>query len=127
MPILLIQCALLHDSLEDANISYQELKSRFGEAVAQGVQALTKDKTLPQEMRMKDSLARISKQPREIWMVKLSDRIVNLQRPPAVWTKDQKTGYLKEAELILKELGGASSFLAARMQKQIDSYRNFIE
>ncbi|MEN6390649.1 MAG: HD domain-containing protein [Syntrophomonas sp.] len=124
---LLIQCALLHDSIEDAGIGYQELKSQFGEEVADGVQALTKNNALPKEMRMKDSLDRITRQPCEVWMVKLSDRIVNLQRPPAFWTRDKKINYLEEAELILKVLGGASSFLADRIQRQIGSYKKFIE
>ncbi|MEQ8173621.1 MAG: HD domain-containing protein [Syntrophomonadaceae bacterium] len=123
---LLIQCALLHDIIEDAGISYQELKSQFGEAIADGVQALTKDKALPPEMRMKDSLDRIIRQPREVWMVKLADRIVNLQRPPAFWTRDKTINYLAEAELILKVLGGASSLLADRIQRQIGSYKKFI-
>lgn len=124
---LLIQCALLHDSIEDAGISCQELKNQFGEAVANGVQALTKDQTLIKEMRMKDSLDRITRQPREVWMVKLSDRIVNLQRPPAFWSRDKKLSYLVEAELILEILGGASRFLADRIQRQIGSYRKYIE
>lgn len=123
---LLIQCAILHDSMEDAGISYRELKNRFGRTVADGVQALTKNKALPKEMRMKDSLGQITKQPREIWMVKLADRIVNLQNPPAFWTRDKKTSYLEEAELILMVLGEASSFLADRIRKQMETYKKFI-
>lgn len=124
---LLIQCAILHDSMEDAGISYQELKNQFGKALADGVQALTKNKALPPEMRMEDSLNRIKTQSREIWMVKLADRIVNLQRPPASWSKEKKTSFLKEAETILRFLGEASSFLADRIQKQIECYKSYIQ
>src|SRR5262245_14439881 len=58
-------CALLHDCIEDAGVTYEEVKFLFGERVADGVLALTKDESLPQAVRMEDSLARIRKQPRE--------------------------------------------------------------
>jgi (p)ppGpp synthase/HD superfamily hydrolase len=45
-PDLAVQCALLHDTIEDAGVSYQELEDRFGTAVADGVLALTKTNTL---------------------------------------------------------------------------------
>lgn len=124
---LLIQCSLLHDSMEDAGISYDEIKSLFGKVVADGVQALTKNKALAKELRMRDSLARIKRQPREVWMVKLADRIVNLQRPPAFWTEEKKVNYVEEAETIMMTLGEASSFLNDRIRKQIGSYKKGIE
>ena len=124
---LLIKCSLLHDSMEDAGISYDEIKSLFGEVVADGVQALTKNKALAQELRLRDSLARIKRQPREVWMVKLADRIVNLQRPPAFWTEDKKISYLEEAETIMVTLGEANSFLNDRIQTQIRAYKKGIE
>ena len=39
---LAIQCALLHDVLEDTEITYSEIEKAFGSQVAQGVLALTK-------------------------------------------------------------------------------------
>ena len=74
---LAVQCALLHDTLEDTDATYDVLIERFGAPVADGVQALTKDSNLPKEERMADSLRRICRQPKEVGMVKLADRITS--------------------------------------------------
>ena len=76
---LAVQSALLHDILEDTATTYAQVAEQFGVAVADGVLALTKDATLPKAGQMADSLHRIRQQPPEISMVKLADRITNLQ------------------------------------------------
>lgn len=122
-PDLLVQCALLHDVIEDTETSYDVLVSEFGTDVANGVLALSKDLMLPNKTeQMKDSLARIKQQPLEIWMVKLSDRITNLQPPPNHWNKEKINAYREEAELILENLGSSNSFLATRLQAKIAEY-----
>jgi (p)ppGpp synthase/HD superfamily hydrolase len=39
-----ISCALLHDVIEDTNITYDDLYVKFGYEIADGVEALTKNK-----------------------------------------------------------------------------------
>ena len=122
-PDLSIQCALLHDTIEDTNTSYEQITDEFGSDVANGVLALTKNKTLGTKMeQMKDSLARIRQQPREIWIVKLADRVTNLQPPPPHWTKKKIMAYRQEARLILAELGEASNYLSERLAEKIRHY-----
>ncbi|MBN2824245.1 MAG: bifunctional (p)ppGpp synthetase/guanosine-3',5'-bis(diphosphate) 3'-pyrophosphohydrolase [Campylobacterales bacterium] len=72
-PNLLIEAALLHDTLEDTPTTYDDILALFGKNVAQGVKALSKDPTMPSEEQMTDSIKRIQTQPKEIWMVKLAD------------------------------------------------------
>ena len=43
---LAVQCALLHDTLEDTDTEYQDLVDNFGRSVADGVHALTKDRSV---------------------------------------------------------------------------------
>lgn len=117
---LAVQCALLHDTIEDARVSYGEIKDRFGPAVAEGVAALSKNEALPKEQQMGDSLDRIRRQPKEVWMVKLADRITNLQAPPGYWTDEKKKRYREEAQEILHALGEADAFLAARLKVRIE-------
>lgn len=122
-PDLAVQCALLHDVIEDTPASYADVCERFGVAVADGVLALTKDKTLPSKAeQMADSLARIRRQPREVWMVKLADRITNLQPPPAHWDAAKIAAYRAEAGTILAALGEADEWLAARLRGKIERY-----
>ena len=104
---------------------YDCLKELFGRAVADGVQSLTKHDDLPNYEKMADSLALIRQQPKEIWMVKLADRITNLQPPPKHWTTEKMQSYQMEAQQIYDALHGASPFLAARLQQKIDGYSQY--
>jgi len=119
---LAVSCALLHDVLEDTKIPRRELKKRFGPDVAKGVQALTKNSSLPRDRRLTDSLRRIRKCPTEVWMVKLADRITNLMPPPPHWDKSKIREYLDEARQIHAALKDASPRLAARLLARIEQY-----
>lgn len=119
---LAIQCALLHDVIEDTEVSYEEVADMFGLNVAAGVQALSKNPFLEKKDQMLDSLMRIREQPQEIWMVKLADRIDNLECVPPHWGVTKAENYCKEAQLILRQLGEANSQLAKQLQQRIDNY-----
>ncbi|PHV62379.1 HD domain-containing protein [Cyanobacterium aponinum] len=125
-PDLLIQCALLHDVIEDTDISYEEIKREFSLDVADGVLALTKNKKLPSKQeQMEDSLNRITQQPPEIWMVKMCDRITNLQPPPRHWSQNKIIKYRQEAILIWEKLGTANQYLAQRLDYKITQYHQY--
>ena len=125
---LAISCALLHDVIEDANITYDELYVKFGEKVANGVESLTKDKTLASKQeQMKDSIERLLTQPYEVQMVKLADRITNLGIPPKHWDNDKIKKYQKEAGFILSCLGNSNIYLSKRLEEKIESYNNYIK
>jgi (p)ppGpp synthase/HD superfamily hydrolase len=122
---LAVSCAILHDTIEDAAVSHDELRDEFGHAVADGVMALTKNKALGKKDAMADSIRRIKLQPQEVWMVKLADRITNLQPPPKKWGRDRIIEYHAEALLIYESLKSGSSFLADRLKMKIDEYRKY--
>lgn len=122
-PGLLIVCAILHDIIEDTEGTYEDITQRFGKAVADGVAALTKNTALPdKEAQMKDSITRILKQPKAVWMVKLCDRITNLQPPPSYWSAEKIAAYRDEAVFILESLGGANAYLEQRLRMKIEGY-----
>ena len=120
---LAVQCALLHDVIEDAGISYEKLAAEFGPEVADGVLALSKNDGLESKQeKMLDSLARIKEQPKEVWMVKLADRVTNFQPPPKHWNAKKIERYREEGRLILNELGHASRYLAERLRDKLRVY-----
>lgn len=126
-PNLLILCALLHDSIEDTQTTYEDIYNEFGLEVANGVMSLSKNKTLStKKEQMNDSISRIKLQPKEVWMVKLCDRITNLQPPPKHWNKDKISKYRDEALLILEQLGEANNFLAERLKMKINGYSQYL-
>lgn len=125
---LAVMCAILHDTIEDTDTTYADILDNFGRNVADGVMALTKDFTLPdKKSKMADSLARIKQQPKEVWMVKLADRITNLQTPPSVWDNDKIRRYRDEAILIYDALKDGSPLLSDRLKAKIDNYLQYIK
>ena len=118
----LVCIALLHDTLEDTETTFDELSESFGEKIANGVLALTKNEILPKEEQMKDSIERIKKQPIEVWIVKLSDRLFNMRGIVPAWSKEKLLKYKSEAQYICDELGDACKKLKQDLQKSIDNY-----
>ena len=124
---LAISCALLHDVIEDANITYDELYMKFGSDIADGVEALTKNKNLASKQeQMKDSIEKLLTQPYEVQMVKLADRITNLGIPPKHWDSEKIKKYQKEASFILSCLGNSNIYLAKRLEEKIEEYNKYI-
>lgn len=124
---LAVQCAVLHDVIEDTDATYDLVAESFGKAVADGVMALSKDPTLPTKAeQMTDSLRRIREQPKEIWMVKMADRITNLDPPPYHWDAAKIEAYRQEAIVIYNALHTANETLANRLQEKITQYKRFL-
>jgi (p)ppGpp synthase/HD superfamily hydrolase len=120
---LAIHCAILHDTVEDTSLTESALEKQFGPAIAAGVMALTKNEKLnTKKEQMLDSLRRICQQPKEVWMVKMADRIVNLQPPPFHWSAEKKERYREEAKMIHEQLKEGSAYLANRLLKKIEQY-----
>lgn len=123
-----IQLALLHDTMEDTETDFAEIEAEFGHSVALGVQALTKNDNLSaKEEKMIDSLNRIIELEKEVGMVKLADRITNLQPPPGHWSQDKIRLYLEEAKLIGRMLEHSNTYLSARLNHKIGEYASFAE
>lgn len=118
-----IQIAILHDTIEDTSANYNEIMDSFGEPIAKAVKALSKDQNIvSKEARMIDSLKRINELQNEVGLVKLADRITNLQAPPLNWSKDKTIKYCDEAKLILKVLGMKNKYLSERLLLKIKDY-----
>lgn len=125
---LAISCALLHDVIEDTNITYDELYVKFGEDIANGVEALTKDKRLiSKQEQIRDSIEKLLTQPYEVQMVKLADRITNLSIPPKHWDNEKIKAYQKEASFILSCLKNSNIYLALRLEEKIINYKRYIK
>jgi (p)ppGpp synthase/HD superfamily hydrolase len=123
-----VQMALLHDTIEDTDTEFNELKDAFGENIALGVAALSKNKSLPSKTeQLEDSLERINKLSKEVGIVKLADRITNLQEPPHFWTNEKRKNYCRQAEIINKALGNKNNYLNKRLESKISEYSMYIE
>lgn len=124
---LMLVCGALHDCVEDTSTSRDEIAELFGESVADGVSALSKDKGIQKTERLRDSLRRIRLEPKEIWLVKMADRITNLSPPPAEWDRERRLRYLEDAKEIHAALSPASRLLGLRLETKLKEYAQYID
>lgn len=121
--------ALLHDTVEDTVVTIGDVRSQFGDEVADGVEALTKAEGVvgenknPKMEQVVENLARLKLAPRYVQCVKLADRASNLKSFPAMWSREKVASYLDESALIARELGAASEGLHARLLSRIAEAR----
>ncbi|OFX27400.1 MAG: guanosine polyphosphate pyrophosphohydrolase [Bacteroidetes bacterium GWA2_31_9] len=120
-----VQVALLHDCIEDTIVTFEDIENEFSKEVAKAVFALTKNETLEKEIQLEDSVDRILNEPKEIWIVKMADRITNLQKPPDNWTNEKKKNYQNEAQMIYDKLHTANEYIAERFLRKINDYSKY--
>lgn len=70
--------ALLHDTIEDTTVDFDEISEEFGEEIAHAVGMLSKDMRLPEEEREREYDARLAKADWRVHLVKLADQYDNL-------------------------------------------------
>ena len=94
-----ISAALLHDVIEDAGISYEELKMQFGSRVADLVLAESEDKSRTWKERKSATIEKLRSAGRAEKLICLGDKLSNLRstaadmllRGDGVWQKFRVT------------------------------------
>lgn len=113
-PIVLC-AALLHDTIEDTKTTHSELTDRFGPAIADVVQEVTDDKTLPNLERKRAQIEHASTLSTRAKLVKLADKIANLRDvaydPPREWSLERRREYFDWAKAVVDGLRGSGSVL----------------
>jgi len=118
----LLTLAILHDTIEDTNTTYDELLSNFGAKVADGVLALSRNENIPYENQIADCVHRIKIQPKEVAIVKMADRMFNMRERFKYWSVEKQDKYKIEGQMICDELGYASQNMKQALQLTINSY-----
>lgn len=106
----LLAAAVLHDTLEDTETTYAELRERFGKAVAAVVLEVTDDKTLPKEERKRLQIEHAAQISRRAKLVKLADKICNVRdvaaSPPHGWPLERRREYFDWAKQVVDRMRG---------------------
>uniref|UniRef100_A0A8C3JR87 Guanosine-3',5'-bis(diphosphate) 3'-pyrophosphohydrolase MESH1 n=1 Tax=Calidris pygmaea TaxID=425635 RepID=A0A8C3JR87_9CHAR len=76
---VVLQAALLHDTVEDTDTTFAELEARFGAAVRRVVEEVTDDKALPKAERKRLQVERAGGCSPRAKLVKLADKLHNLR------------------------------------------------
>lgn len=116
-----IAAALLHDTLEDTETTWQELRGEFGEEIADVVLEVTDTKWIKKEVRKRLQVARARYSSEKARLVKLADKICNLRdvaaHPPAGWSLERRRQYFDWAKEVVDKLRGTHPELERRFDE----------
>jgi guanosine-3',5'-bis(diphosphate) 3'-pyrophosphohydrolase len=126
-----IAAALLHDTVEDCGVSFEELDEKFGTVVADYVRELTDDKSLPTDERKRLQVEHAPHLSHGAKQVKLADKISNIRdvtiSPPEDWSKDRRREYVKWGEDVVAGLRGANRKLEELFDEIVDEAQRQID
>lgn len=112
-----IVAALLHDTVEDTGTTVEDIEELFGTKIRDIVIEVTDDKSLPSPERKRLQIEHASKISYEAKLVKLADKICNLQdiiaSPPKKWSLLRKQEYFDWAKAVIDQLRGTNEKLEA--------------
>jgi (p)ppGpp synthase/HD superfamily hydrolase len=117
----LAMAALLHDAVEDAGVTRQELAEDFGDDVAALVMEVTDDKSLPKAERKRLQIVNAPRKSPRAQVIKLADKISNLRAiltsPPVDWSGARKREYFEWARQVVEALPQANPALKAEFER----------
>jgi guanosine-3',5'-bis(diphosphate) 3'-pyrophosphohydrolase len=109
--------ALLHDTIEDTQTTYQEIADLFGIRVAGIVLECTDDKSLEKAERKRLQIVNAPSKSPEAKCVKVADKTCNLNStisdPPPDWSIQRQLEYFEWAERVVAGLLGVNDSLDA--------------
>jgi guanosine-3',5'-bis(diphosphate) 3'-pyrophosphohydrolase len=116
----LLAAAVLHDTLEDTQTTFEELRERFGKAVATVVREVSDDRTLAKAERKRLQIEHAEHLSRRARLVKLADKICNVRdvadHPPAKWDLTRRREYFEWAKAVVDQMRG----IHPALEKQFD-------
>jgi guanosine-3',5'-bis(diphosphate) 3'-pyrophosphohydrolase len=97
--IVVLQGALLHDTIEDTNVTEVDICNEFGRDVAQLVLEVTDDKSLPWQERKDAQVANTPFKSKNAKLIKMADKIYNLRdlnrATPVGWSPERVKQYFE--------------------------------
>lgn len=125
--INLIAAAVLHDAIEDAGITHEQLAAEFNRDIADLVLEVTDDKSLPKAERKRLQVEMAPRKSPRAKMLKIADKTSNLRAilssPPADWSGQRKLEYVEWAKAVVAGARGHSSDL----ERRFDDVANALE
>lgn len=86
-----LMAAILHDTIEDTETTFQEIEENFGKTICNIVAEVTDDKTKPKHERKRLQIEHAKSASHEAKLVKLADKLYNLRDlercTPDGWTE----------------------------------------
>lgn len=123
---VVIMAALLHDTVEDTDTTFEEIEREFGPQVRGVVAELTDNKLMTRDERKRWQILHAAQSTHEAKLVKLADKLHNLRDIerclPVNWTDARKTEYFNWARDVVAGLRGTNGAIEAELDKMFRKY-----
>lgn len=119
--------AILHDTVEDTDTTFDQIATRFGAEVASLVKECTDDKSLPKEERKRLQIENAPHKSRSAKCIKIADKISNVvdmkSHAPPDWSLERITDYLTWTEQVVRGLSGVNEILDSEFAQAVSEAR----
>lgn len=126
----ILMAAVLHDVVEDTDVTAEEIKERFGLRVSKIVMELTDDKTQTKEERKRQQLITADLISPSARLIRISDKICNvydiLYAPPGNWPVSRRIDYLNWADAVVDKIRGTNEAMEKRFDLLLAEGRDFL-
>jgi len=124
----ILAAALLHDTVEDTDASFEEIDAEFGSTVADLVAEVTDDTRLKSRERKQAQVAKAPYVSQNAKLIKLADKISNLRdimkAPPEGWSLQRQAAYFQWAQQVVEGMGPVHPSLDAAFR---DVFQEFFD
>jgi guanosine-3',5'-bis(diphosphate) 3'-pyrophosphohydrolase len=124
---LILQSALLHDTVEDTDTTPGDLERMFGPEVRDIVMEVTDDESLPKAERKQKQIDNAPNLSRKARLIRIADKIYNCSeiRPdcPHEWSQEKKLAYLGWAETVVDKIRGTHAALERLFDETVEASR----
>ena len=122
----IIIAALLHDTVEDTDTTFQELEENFGSRVAEFVREVTDDKTLGKQERKRLQIEHAPHKSAGAAQIKLGDKLYNLDdlynEVPVGWDQARVDAYFHWAKEVVDRLPWVNAPLKVAIDEVVQKY-----
>jgi guanosine-3',5'-bis(diphosphate) 3'-pyrophosphohydrolase len=110
--IQVLMAAILHDTVEDTDTSFEEIEDNFGVEIRNIVDEVTDDKNLPKMERKRLQIEHAKTASPKAKLVKLADKLYNLRDlercTPEGWTEERVAEYFLWSQKVVDNLRGTN-------------------
>ena len=111
----LLTAALLHDTVEDTETTFEELEERFGSEARSLVEEVSDDKTLSKSARKELQVTSAPTMSDAAKQLEIADKMCNVRDiangPPAGWSRERQTEYVEFATRVVAGCRGINAKL----------------
>jgi (p)ppGpp synthase/HD superfamily hydrolase len=124
---VILQAAILHDTIEDTETTPEEIEREFGAEVRKMVEEVTDDKSLPKQERKRLQIEHAPHLSEGARQIKIADKLCNLRdvthAPPDDWSLERRQEYLKWTENVVAGCRGLNCELENLYDATLDEGR----